>query len=49
MAGQITMSADFAADPAVAAIVAQFEPHRLEVGIKGYAEPVAVTQIRPAA
>ncbi len=48
-AGQITMSAEFAADPAVAEILARHQPRELEIAIKGLADPVAVTQIRPAA
>ncbi len=48
-AGQITMSADFVADPAVSAILAEHEAQQIEVAIKGLAEPIAVTQIRPAA
>ncbi len=48
-AGQITMSADFAADPEVGAILEQFDPRQHEIDIKGYDEPLSVTQIRPAA
>ncbi len=48
-AGQITMSAEFAADPAVSAILDNYESRQLELPIKGFDEPVGVTQIRPAA
>jgi class 3 adenylate cyclase len=46
-AGEITMSADFADDPAVAGLLQPELVRRREVALKGYTDPVTIAQIKP--
>ena len=46
-AGDITMSREFAEDPAVENILRDYNPHESEVLLKGYREPLALIQITP--
>lgn len=48
-AGDITMSAAFCADPAVASLLGSFGPRRREVMPKGFPGAIAITQIAPRA
>jgi class 3 adenylate cyclase len=49
-AGDITMSASFIDDPAIAAILQDHQPQQREVTLKGFSNPVTIAQINlPAA
>lgn len=41
------MSKSFASDPAVSAMLRDYELHEREETLKGFAEPVGIVQIRP--
>jgi hypothetical protein len=43
----ITMSRDFVADPAVAAILRSYDQREREARFKGFNEPLAICQITP--
>jgi len=45
--GDITMSKTFASDPAVSAMLIEYEPHEREEILKGFTRPVEIVQIRP--
>ena len=44
-AGDITMSASFIADPAIASILQDHQPQQREVLMKGFSNPVTIAQI----
>ncbi len=46
-AGEITMSAAFTGDPAVANLLETYAPRKREVTLKGFLDPVSITQISP--
>ncbi len=46
-AGEITMSAAFGADPAVAGILREFEVRENRIELKGFAAPVDIRQVNP--
>ncbi len=48
-AGEIVMSKAFTADPAVDAMLADYEIREQALPLKGFAEPVAICKIRPQA
>ncbi len=48
-AGEITMSARFATDPAVDAILGRYRVSRGVIELKGFFEPVAICRLNPAA
>ena len=45
--GDITMSKTFASDPAVSAMLIDYELHEREEILKGFTQPVGIVQIRP--
>lgn len=45
--GDITMSKTFASDPAVSAMLIDYELHEREELLKGFTEPVGIVQIKP--
>jgi hypothetical protein len=44
-AGDITLSANFIADPAIATILQDHQPQQREVHMKGFRNPVTIAQI----